>query len=157
MIKTKRIVSSLFFITTIAACQSATALPSVTADIDHEFTLASGQSATITSTDLTITFNSVLSDDRCPSEVECAANGPVTVSLSVQQGNSSPTDFILQTFTDQNGSSPNVQFEGITSSAQVGDYLIRITSLTLYPKNLSPKIEPAEYRLGLVVSKTHSP
>jgi hypothetical protein len=82
--KIKLIISSLFITIMLVACQSAKPTPSVTAEIDNEFTLAPNQSVAMTSTDLTITFNSVLSDDRCPSEVECVASGPVTVSLSIQ-------------------------------------------------------------------------
>jgi hypothetical protein len=151
--KTRLIISSLFIITILAACRSAKPSPSVTAEIDNEFILAPNQSVAITSTDLTINFNSVLSDDRCPSEVECVASGPVTVSLSIQQDNNSPIDFILQTFTDQNGRSPNVQFEGVTNRAEVGDYLIRIAGVTPYPEDPTVKLEPSEYRLVLVVSK----
>jgi hypothetical protein len=121
--------------------------------VSSEFTLAPGQSVAVTGTDLTLTFHSVVGDERCPRDVECATSGPVTVSLSIQQGDGAPTDFTLQTFTDQNGRSPNVQFEGITNRAEVGDYLIQILSVTPYPQDPSTKIKPAEYRLVLLVSK----
>ena len=111
-----------------------------------------GQSVAVTDTDLTVAFHSIISDERCPREVECAASGPVTVSLSVQQGDGAPTDFTLQTFTDQNGRSPNVQFEGITNRAEVGDYLIQLVSVTPYPTNSTTKIETSAYRVGLLVS-----
>jgi hypothetical protein len=124
--------------------------------MDNEFTLAAGQSATVTDTDLTITFDSVLSDDRCPSEVECAASGPVTVSLSIQQGNDTPHAITLQTFTDQDGRAPKGPFEGITNLAEVGDYLVQMVGVTPYPKDLSTKIEPSVYRIALVVSKNNS-
>jgi hypothetical protein len=106
----------------------------------------------VTGTDLTVTFNSVLSDERCPSEIECAVSGPVTISLALQQGGGRATDFTLQTFTDTNGRSPNVQFEGVTNRAEVGDYVIQILSVTPYPRNLTTDIEPSEYRIGLLVS-----
>jgi hypothetical protein len=138
----------------LGACQPVTPLPYVTGTVSSEFTLAPGQSVAVTGTDLTLTFHSVVGDERCPRDVECAASGPVTVSLSVQQGDGgAPTDFTLQTFTDQNGRSPNVQFEGVTNRAEVGDYLIQILSVTPYPQDPSTKIKPAEYRLVLLVSK----
>jgi hypothetical protein len=123
----------------------------VTGNLNTEITLAPGQSAAVTGTDLTITFHAVISDERCPSEVECAASGPVTVSLSVQQGSGSPTDFTLQTFTEQTGRSPNVKFEGVTNRTEVGNYIIQIQSVTPYPTNLTTKIEPSDYRLGLLI------
>jgi hypothetical protein len=135
-----------------AACQTATPETSVTTTVDQEFRLAPGQSAAVAETNLILTFYSVVSDERCPSQVECTESGPVTVSLAVQQGDGAPTDFTLQTFTDQEGRSPNVQFEGVTNQAEVGDYLVRIAGLTPYPKDISTTIEPSEYRVTLVVS-----
>jgi hypothetical protein len=147
------ILLSIGFLLGFVACQTATPETSVTAAVNEEFSLAPGQSAAVKGTDLILTFDSVLSDERCPSVVECAASGPVTVSLSVRQGNGTPIDFTLQTFTDQNGRSPNVQFEGVTNRAEVGDYLIRVARVTPYPKDLSPEIGPSEYRVTLLVSR----
>src|SRR5688572_5939444 len=116
--KAKLVSFLLFAICILIACQPA-ATPSSPgpAPLNTEITLAPGQSAAATGTNLTITFHSVVSDERCPSQMECAASGPVTVSLSVQQGNEVPNDFTLQTFTDLDGRSPNVQFEGVTNRA----------------------------------------
>ena len=151
--KTQLISLFLFLICILSACQPGeTSSSPVTGNVNEEITLAPGQSASVTGTDLTITFDSIVSDERCPSEVECAATGPVTVSLSVQQGSGSPTDFTLQTFTEQNGRSPNVQFEGVTNRTLVGEFLIQLLSVTPYPINLTARIEPAEYRIGLLVS-----
>ncbi len=144
--------SFLFAICILTACQTATPSAPGPAGLNREVTLAPGQSAAVTGTDLTITFDSVVSDERCPSEIECAASGPVTVSLSIQEGAGDPTDFTLQTFTDLNGRSPNVQFEGVTNRAEVGDYAIQIASVTPYPQNLETKIDTSEYRVALLVS-----
>ncbi len=151
--KTKLILAALCIVHVLSACQMATPLSSLAATLDNEFTLGPEQSAAVTDTDLTITFHSVVGDERCPREVECAASGPVTVSLSVWQGNGAPADFTLQTFTDQDGRSPNVQFEGVTNRAQVGDYLIQIVRVTPYPQNPTTKVQPSDYRLALLVSK----
>lgn len=143
----------LVLICILAACQPGpTSSSPVTGTVNEEISLAPDQSAAVTGTDLTVTFHAIVSDERCPSDVECAASGPVTISLSVQQGDGMPTDFTLQTFTEQNGRSPDVQFEGVTNRAEVGDYLIQILSVTPYPKNLTTKIDPSEYRIGLLVS-----
>ena len=150
--KIAHILLSICFLWGFVACQTTTPETSVTATVNEELSLAPGQSAAVTGTDLILTFDSVLSDERCPSAVECAASGPVTVSLSVQQGNGTPIDFTLQTFTDQNGRSPNVQFEGVTNRAEVGDYLIQMASVTPYPTDLTTDVEPSEYRVALLVS-----
>ena len=150
--KAKSFSSILFIICILAACQSSTPASPGPAALNTEITLAPGQSAAVTGTDLTITFHSVVSDERCPSEIECAASGPVTVSLSIQQGDGNPTDFTLQTFTDLNGRSPNVQFEGVTNRTELGNYAIQIASVTPYPQNLNTEIEASEYRVALLVS-----
>jgi len=151
--KTNLILQFLLILCMLAACQTSTQSPSISATVGTEFTLALNQSAAITETDLTITFNSVLSDERCPSDIECAASGPVSVSLSVRQGDGNATDMTLQTFTDNNGRTPRVQFEGITDRVEVGDYLIQIVGVTPYPKNLSTQIKDSEYRVTLIVSR----
>ena len=150
--KTRVFFLILFVIGILTACQTAAPSTPGPAALNAEVTLSPGESAAVTGTDLTITFHSVVKDERCPSEIECAASGPVTVSLSIQQGDGKPTDFTLQTFTDLDGRSPNVQFEGVTNHAELGDYAIRIAGVTPYPQNLNTEIESSEYRVALLVS-----
>ena len=151
--KTKWIALIFFLICSLAACQTAATPDSpMEGTVNTEITLAPGQSVAVAGTDLTVTFHSIVGDERCPSEVECAASGPVTVSLSVQQGEADPIDFTLQTFTDQTGRSPNVQFEGVTNRTEVGDYLIQIASVTPYPQNSTTTIAPSQYRVTLLVT-----
>lgn len=88
----KRTSVALFFIIWIlAACQSGIALPQITAQTDTEFALFVGQSAALEESDLHLTLNSILDDNRCPIRVECVASGPVSISLSIQPGNGEPT------------------------------------------------------------------
>lgn len=145
-------VISLWMICLLAACQpGGTSSSPVAGTINTEITLAPGQSSAVTGTDLTVTFHSVVSDERCPRDVECAASGPVTVSLSVRQGDDTPTDFTLQTFTDVDGRSPNVQFEGITNRSEVGKYIIQLGGVIPYPQNSTTEIEASEYRVTFLI------
>jgi hypothetical protein len=141
----------LLILSFVSACQAATPSP-VAAKVDAEFTLAPSQSAAVEGTDLTITFRSVAGDDRCPSEVECAASGPVDVLLSVQNGDEESRDFNLQTFTDHKGIAPSVPFEGLTNPIEVAGYLIRIAGVIPYPEDPEITIEPSDYRVTLLVS-----
>ena len=141
----------LLILSFVSACQATPPSP-VAAKVDAEFTLAPDQSAAVEGTDLTITFRSVPGDDRCPSEVECAASGPVDVLLSVQKGGEESRDFNLQTFTDHKGIAPSVPFDGLTNPIEVGGYLIRIAGVTPYPTNPEITIEPSDYRVTLIVS-----
>src|SRR5512134_1297502 len=103
----------------VAACQTAN--PTIETPLNTEFTLARDQSARIKTTDLTVTFSSVLSDDRCPIEVECAASGPVTVSLAIHRaGEDLPVNVTMETFTDQEGRAPAEGLDGAEPSADIG-------------------------------------
>ena len=151
--KTNLLITFIVLTTILTACQTATQLPSVTAMQGIEFTLAPDQTATITDTKITIRLIGVAGDERCPSEIECMASGPVSISLSVQQGNGVPTNVNLQTFTDNNGRAPDMQFEGIEDRTIYEGYAIRMVGVLPYPVNLTKKIKDSEYRVNLVVSK----
>lgn len=135
----------------LAACQPATVLPPVTATLNNEFTLETGQSVSVKKTDFTITFNAVLSDERCPSEIECMASGPVTVSISVQEDGETPTMVTLQTFTDNDGRAPIGPFEGIEDRIEIGDYVIQVVGVLPYPQKLSG-IKVSDYQATFMVT-----
>ena len=147
--KTIPLLACLGLVCTLAACQSAN--PLIDTNISREFSLAPGQSASVRRADLIITFNYVLSDDRCPLELECAASGPVTVSLTVQQGDAVPFGLTLETVTDQEGRSSASPTEGIRDATESGDYLIRILGVVPYPRNLSG-IKASDYQATFIVT-----
>ena len=136
----------------LLACQTVPVLPLV-AEQGVEFALAPGATATIKDIGLTIKFISVLNDGRCPSEVECAASGPVQILLSAQKDNGSAADLVLQTFTDNDGRSPAMEFEGITDRIVYEGYLIRIVGVLPYPENLSTSIQQNDYRVNFMVTE----
>jgi hypothetical protein len=142
---------SLFFI--LAACQAATPPAAITSGQDTEFRLAPDQTTAITGSDLSIRLIGVAGDERCPSEIECAISGPVSISLSVQQGNETPVNINLQTFTDNNGRAPDAEFEGIETHAAYAGYLIRVVGVLPYPINLETKIKDSEYQVSLIVTQ----
>jgi hypothetical protein len=121
--------------------------------MDTEFTLAPDQTVTITDADLTIRLIGVAGDGRCPSELECAASGPVSLSLSVQMGTGDPTSINLQAFTDNNGLAPGMEFEGIEDRVVYEGYLIRALGVLPYPVKSMNEIKDSEYRVTLIVSK----
>ena len=137
----------------LAACQTATLTPPLTITEGVEFTLAPDQTATTTDKDLTIRLIGVTGDERCPSEIECAASGPVSISLSVQKGNEESSNINLQTFTDNNGRTPDFEFENIKNYMVYDEYLIRVTSVLPYPATLTNPIESSDYRVTLTVTQ----
>jgi hypothetical protein len=148
----KLILLSLYLAFLFTGCQPREE-QSITAPLNTECTLSPGQSAAIADTNLTITLNSVVSDNRCPSEVECVASGEVTVSLSLQEANEAPTEATLQTFTDQDGRAPAGPFEGIQNSMETGDYVVNMVGVLPYPTNSTADIKAADYQVTFMVTQ----
>jgi hypothetical protein len=145
----------MILITMLLACRTLTPSPvsPVTTTKDVEFTLAEDQTATVTDAGLTIRLIGVAGDQRCPSEIECAMSGPVSISLSVQKDGGEPTNVNLQTFTDNNGRAPGGQFEGIQDRATYEGYSIQVVGVTPYPVKPSKPIKSSEYRVILIVTQ----
>ena len=139
----------LFF---ISSCSSAPRTP-ITAALGTEFTLAPDQTATISDSKLTLRLIGVGGDERCPSGIECAVSGPVSLSLSAQLGDANPADIDLQAFTDQDGRAPETQFEGITDRMVYEGYLIRVTAVLPYPVSRTNLITDSDYRVTFVIDK----
>jgi hypothetical protein len=145
----------------LIACRAVTSLPiapptpltPITAAKDTEFTLGEDQTATITDTDLSIRLIGVAGDERCPSEIECAISGPVSVSLSVQKGNGNPNNIDLQAFTGNDGRAATGHFEGINNIATVEGYSIQVMGVTPYPTKPSKPIKSSDYRVILIVTQ----
>lgn len=151
----KRLIPSIIlFFLILTSCQAATPPPPITASVGDEFILASGQPAAIINTDLTLRLIGISNDGRCPSEIECAISGPVSLTISIQKGDHEPTEFALQTFTDDDGRAPEGPFEGIQDRVEYEGYIFRIKAVSPYPVNLNDTIKDSEYRVSFtVVSK----
>lgn len=142
----------LAFTLFLVSCQPATPPLPLTATVGKEFTLAPGQSATLGDTELTLTLIAVSSDERCPSEIECAVSGPVTMTVSAQKGSGEATEIVLQTFTSNDGLAPTMEFEGIQDRVMFEGYQIKITSVLPYPAKSMSEIKSSEYRVGFLIS-----
>ncbi|MEW5941306.1 MAG: hypothetical protein AB1750_16705 [Chloroflexota bacterium] len=131
----------------LASCGRSTPPASLTIDLETEFTLAPGQSASLAASSLTINLVGVSNDERCPSDIECAASGPVTLTISVQKEGGEPVEFTLQTFTGYDGRSPEGPFEGIQDRVEFEGYLIRVKGVLPYPVKAVNEIKDSEYRV----------
>jgi len=125
----------------------------ITATTNSEFTLAFGQMAVLTDAGFSIKLIGVGRDQRCPSEIECAFSGPVSVSLLVQAGNETPIELDLQTLTSTDGRSPEMHFEGINNETVYKGYVIRIVSVLPYPVRSFDEIKDSEYHVSFIVIK----
>lgn len=137
----------------LIACGSATPPPPVIAGLGEVFTLTSGQSAKIEDTDMTITLVGVPGDARCPLDIECVESGPVTVTVTIQSGSDAPEEFTFQSFTDNDGSVPEMDFEGMTAGIEANGFVIRLKSVLPFPQYSTSEIDPDDYRVTFFVTK----
>jgi hypothetical protein len=68
----------------VLACGGDATGPEREVPLDQEFTLALGESATVESLGLRITFAHVLEDSRCPPKAYCFWIGNVRVALDIE-------------------------------------------------------------------------
>ena len=109
------------------------AAPSAEIPLGREFSLRPGESATIESTGLVVTFLSVLSDSRCPADAVCVWAGDAVVALRVGRA--------------------GVELRSTSApETAVGAYRLRLERVE--PDVSSGKrIEPADYRAVLKVTR----
>jgi len=137
----------------LSACKPVAPLPPLTAEMEAEFALAPGQSATIADAGLTLTLVGVPSDRRCPLEIECAESGPVTVVVTVQSDSDISTEIVFQTFTDNDGRVPELEFEGMQDCVKFEGYQIQVTSILPFPRQSVSEIKALDYRVSFTVTK----
>lgn len=137
----------------LSACQPATSLSPITVRPGEEFTLAPGQSAILEEGDLTLTLVSVPDDQRCPLNIECAMSGPVSVSISAQMDSGTPQEFSFYSFTDNDGSIPELDFEGMITHVEFEAYVIQIKSVLPFPQNKIGEIKDSQYRVAFMIEE----
>jgi len=108
-------------------------------NLGHNFTLRAGQSAQIAAEDLTLTFDKLLNDSRCPAGATCIWEGQaqclVTIDLKSKKE---------QITLTQPGSAE--------STTQIYDGYVISFNVTPYPK-VNETNPPAMYRLNLNITK----
>ena len=150
----KRLLFVAFFIFITACVSSPVNLPSDSSvDLGKEFTLLVGQSAIFKNNDLTVTLMGIPHDGRCPLQIECAENGPVTVELSIRSGSNAPNEFSFNTFTDNDGSVPQMDFEGMTTKVEQDGYIVQIKNILPFPQQSMDEIKAGDYQVTLIVTK----
>ena len=122
-------------LTALAACHESATGPTV--PLSADFVLAPGQSASVQSTDVTVRFDRVTNDSRCPADAFCIQGGDALVHITV--GSSRGTrEYDLHT-----GSLQPVRHEDLT---------IHLSQLAPYPFS-SRTIAPDDYRATLRVTR----
>jgi hypothetical protein len=135
MLKRLLIATALIFPLAFTACNPDNANP----QLGHEFYLSIGQSATIQSENLTLTFNDVLADSRCATGVQCFWAGEAKSSITFNLKGKSQEVVLTEPGLTQ---PPSAVVEGYRISFQ----------LNPYPKK-GVQIEKSDYKLVLSLSK----
>ena len=122
----------------LAACGNTPT--QVYADLGEEFSLSIGQTAAINGQDLQITFEDVIEDSRCPSDVTCIWAGRVSCIIKLVEGSSQYRMVLTEPgLTDQ------------YTSETYREYQLAF-QVRPYPE-AGQSIRRDEYRLQLIVRK----
>jgi hypothetical protein len=131
-------------IATAALAAAACSSPNEPGGAFHtELTLRPGQVTAVASTPLSVGFERVASDSRCPADALCIQSGDALVVLRVSIDGRGAADIHLRTRGGTTG-------ENLT--AVVGGYELSVGGLQPYPLSSSP-IAPGDYRVTLVVER----
>jgi len=103
--------------------------------VGEDFVLAPGQRVTIGESGLTIEFERVTSDSRCPKDVQCVWAGNAAIRIQVVEQMSEPRLVELDTYGDR-------------QKAQLGEFDLQVVALGPDPVS-TERIEPQQYRLTL--------
>jgi len=124
-----------FCLLALIACDQRITGP--TTPLNTEFTLAPGQSMAVDGASLSVRFNNVTGDSRCPADAFCIQGGSADVGITAT-ANRSSQDYAIRT-----GDLRPVQHAGLT---------IALVQLSPYPFS-SRTIAPSEYRATLKVTR----
>jgi hypothetical protein len=135
------------------ACQAApgSAAPPARArsiDLGGEFALAPDESVEVTGASVRVRFTNVVSDRRCPRQVQCAITGPVTIELGVLEAGGEER-LVKLAVLDRDVGGPALQ--GITSCVRIGKLALRLRDVQPWPirGSATPR---ADYRASFVLA-----
>ena len=131
-----RLATVLFCLLAVTGCDESPTGPTVS--LDARFTLAPGETASVTGRGVRLRFEGVTGDSRCPADAICITGGDAIVKVVADGGSGSLT---LDLHT------------GDSSRATVTYGSVKVTLVDLSPYPFSSRtIAPGDYRATLVVS-----
>jgi hypothetical protein len=132
-----RLATMLLCLLAVTACDESPTGPTVS--LDARFTLAPGETAAVQGRGVTLRFEGVTGDSRCPGDAVCITGGDAIVKVTAS-GDGSSLSLDLHT--------------GDSSRASVtyGSVKVSLVELQPYPFSSRPPIVPGDYRATLVVS-----
>jgi hypothetical protein len=130
----------LLLATAALACAHAVPVAPATRTVNpgDRFTLFPGESAAIEETLLRVTFEGILSDNRCPVDVQCITGGQARAGLRLDLAAGRSEPFELDTERHP--------------SAVVAGYRISLLSVSPVPRS-TVQIAPGNYAVELIVAR----
>ena len=131
-----RVLAAVLCVFVVTACYQES--PTRPGPIDQEMTLGPGQTAAIESTNLSLRFDGVTGDSRCPADALCILGGSATVKLTV---------------TGRSGASREIRFEtGLLKPVAHDSITLELVQLAPYPFSATP-IRHEDYRATIRVKR----
>jgi hypothetical protein len=131
--------------TALVVTAPATETPAQGTPLDVPLSLQGGQSVLV-ETGLTITFQAVLEDSRCPTDVDCVWAGQAKVTFQMEAPGQAVAAITLTTMPDQTTPNP----------ATYAGYVIELLDLAPYPLQLGEHPPLEQYQATLLVSAAGS-
>ena len=125
----------MFCLLAMTACSQHS--PVAPSPIGREVTLAPGQSATVSEAALTLRFEGVSGDSRCPANAFCIQGGDALVQIEVIPASGNRQGYVLHT--------------GDMRPVTHGDLTIALVELSPYP--FGTPITPEEYRAKIRLTR----
>ena len=127
-----RLLPIVFVLFLAAACSGDG--PTAPSPVDHRFTLAPGGIALVPEAGVSVRFDGVSGDSRCPGDALCMLGGDALVRIAVLEGTSA---FAYELHT------------GSMQPVRHGDVTLSLEELQPYPFSSLPPIAPGDYRVTL--------
>ena len=136
------LITAFALMTCIALLGAGKSAPEEDMPLNHEFDLKIGRTAVVKAAGLSVTFQEVTEDSRCPQGVDCIWAGNATVRIKLSGSHTASTSVDLKTELEP-------------KSKQVDGYRITLVKLRPYPKN-EHTIRKEDYVATFIVQKVHS-
>jgi hypothetical protein len=131
-----RYVIALVCLLSVTACDFWS--PTEPSPVNAELTLAPGEQRSVSGTDISIKFEAVTGDNRCPGDATCILGGSATVRIQVQGPRTASQRYDLNT--------------GDMRPIQHGAFTVELLEVAPYPFASRP-FDPSEYRVTLRVTR----
>jgi hypothetical protein len=123
----------------LSSCEKSP-VSTTTAELNQNISLKDGQTVTINSEDLDITFKSVVSDSRCPVGYDCLWEGNAEIEFFLKMAQDTATVRLNTTLDPKEKDIFN-------------DLHIKLISVKPYPVSNQPPIKPEDYIIEIIVTK----